>query len=789
MDIVDADPTPVVSADPQNRWLLVVGVPSFPPLSELAEEELRLAGIRFKPQNNSRSDSSRFNSLRLVRVADGSEREIQGLPEEPRLSHVRWSPDGNHISFAHTTEDGVELWVADLDSARARRLIGSRLSLVGNVHPKWTSKGDSILCALVPDDRGDRPKEPAVPAAPLVQENLGRTSPTRTYQDLLKNPHDENLLEHHLTVQLVSISLAGEIKHLGKPDMVWGCDPSPDGKFILVVTLHRPFSYTVPCSRFPRRVEIWDGDGNIVKEVVDRPLQEEIPISFASVVDGPRNFVWRSDAPATLCWAEAGDGGDAGVEVEVRDRLMIQSAPFLDLPRCLASLGLRLGSVFWGNDDLAMVTAWWWANRKIELWRVRPGNPEQTTEDRDHHKELVFERSWEDRYSDPGNPDLARNQYGRLVVRTTGSGRYVFLVGEGASDEGDRPFLSRFDLETKEATELFRSEAPFYEAPVSLLDDEIRNVLIRRESVEDPPNYFVRDLKTGEERRLTSFPHPTAGLLGLSKEQIRYQRKDGVKLTGTLYLPPNYKKEDGPLPSLLWAYPQEFKSADAAGQVTDSPYRFDRAGWWTPIVWLARGYAVLDNPTMPIVGEGDREPNETFLEQLVASAEAAVEELIRRGVTEAGRVGIGGHSYGAFMTSNLLSHSELFAAGVARSGAYNRTLTPFGFQSEERSLWEAPDVYVAMSPFMHADKVKAPILLIHGEADANSGTFPLQTERYYQALKGQGATTRMVLLPHEGHSYRARESILHMLWETEEWIERYVRAAEPESSENPASSD
>jgi dipeptidyl aminopeptidase/acylaminoacyl peptidase len=127
------------------------------------------------------------------------------------------------------------------------------------------------------------------------------------------------------------------------------------------------------------------------------------------------------------------------------------------------------------------------------------------------------------------------------------------------------------------------------------------------------------------------------------------------------------------------------------------------------------------------------------------------------------------------MTANLLTHSRLFAAGIAESGAYNRTLTPFGFQNERRSYWEAPEIYNRMSPFMNADKVKDPMLLIHGMADNNSGTFPIQSESYYAALKGFGATVRLVLLPDESHGYAARESILHKHWEVLNWMNKYVR--------------
>jgi len=797
VDVVEAPPTPGVSLSPDQRWLLVQERPSLPGIEELAERELRLAGLRIRPRTHGPSREYYVVGLRLVSVADGTERPVQGLPEEPRLGNFEWSPDGSFVAFTHTAEQGIELWVAEVASGQARRLLGPRLNLTGRADPEWLASGRSLMVPLVVPDLGPEPPEARVPAGPVIRQSSGEEAPARTYQDLLENPHDEALFEHYLGAQLARVDLDGEVTRLGGPGLLWDAEPSPDGRFLLVETLHRPFSYLVPAYRFPRRVEVWSAkDGATVRTLVDLPLQESVPIPFGSVPTGPRGHEWRSDADATVAWAEALDGGDAGAEAEVRDRVFLLSAPFTGEPTPLITLELRLGELRWGTDDLALVTEWWWKTRRTRTFRVRPGTPEAGPD-------LLFDRSFEDRYSDPGNPVTRIDSRGRRVLRTGEDGESLFLISSGASPEGDRPFLDRFDLETRESRRLFRSQAPYYERPMTVLDDRGERVITRRESVDEPPNFFLRTLgqdaggdaggdsgedagQDGDLRQITRFPHPTPQLAGIQKELIRYPREDGVQLTGTLYLPANHEPdEDGPLPLVMWAYPREFKSADAAGQVTDSPYRFDRVGWWSSLLWLLRGYAVLDGPTMPIVGEGDEEPNDTYVEQLVASARAAVEETVERGVTERDRIAIGGHSYGAFMVANLLAHSDLFAAGVARSGAYNRSLTPFGFQAEERTVWEAPEVYFEMSPFFHADEVDEPILLIHGEADNNSGTYPMQSERFYAALKGLGATARLVMLPHESHGYRARESILHMLWETDRWLETYVKNGRPEQPEVP----
>ncbi len=768
VDIVDAPPTPTVSVSPDHEWLLVQELASLPGVAELAERELRLAGIRISPRVNGPSRTGYVTGLAFLRLADRERRPVSGLPADARIDNVAWSPDGRRIAFTHTAEDGIELWVAEAATGTARRLIGERLNLTVARGPQWLADGGGLVTTLVPDGRGAEPEASTVPTGPVIQENVGGTAPARTYQDLLANPHDESLFEHYAMAQLVRVTLHGAVTPIGAAGLVWDFDPSPDGRHVLVETLHRPFSYLVPASRFPRRIEVVSPSGEREHLVADLPLQEGVPTTFGSVPTGPRSVGWRSDAPATLVWVDAQDGGDAGRPADVRDKVFTLAAPFGGEPVTLATLGLRYAGAAWGTDNTALVYERWWRSRQERAWRVRPGEPAGAPQ-------LIWDRSYEDSYGNPGRPEMRRNAMGRWVMVTADGGNTVFMMGAGASPEGNRPFVDRYDLRTGETERLFRAEAPYYEQPIQVLDDRGQQLLTRREAVDESPNYFVRDLARQTIAQVTEFPNPTPQLAGMHKELVRYERNDGVTLSGTLYLPPGYRAADGALPMLMWAYPREFRSADAASQVTDSPYRYDRLSGWSTVIWLTQGYAVLDGPTMPIVGEGEAEPNDTYVEQLVASAEAAVDEVVRRGVAERGRIGIGGHSYGAFMTANLLAHSDVFAAGIARSGAYNRSLTPFGFQAEERTFWEAPEVYFRMSPFMNADKVNEPILLIHGEADNNSGTWPIQSERFYEALKGLGTTARLVMLPHESHGYRARESILHMLWEMQTWLDMYVK--------------
>jgi dipeptidyl aminopeptidase/acylaminoacyl peptidase len=773
VDLVDGARNPSVSFSPDRETLLLQEVPSLPSIAEMSQPELRLAGIRINPNTNGPSRPGYVIGLTFRDMQTGRDRAVTGLPENPVITNVSWSPDGSHIAFVMNRPERLELWVANVEQSRARRLVDGMVNNTYYGSPmSWTENGESLLVKFVPENRGDVPVREMVPTGPVIEENTGGARPARTYQDLLQDSHDEDLFDYYFMSQLAEVSLNGTMKMLGSPAIYRSVNLSPDGNYILVNKTDRPYSYRVPASRFPQNIQIWNRDGNVVHQFAELPLADNVPIAFSATTEGPRSVNWRNDAPATLTWVEALDGGDPSVDVPMRDRIYTHEAPFRGNPVQLFEVAYRYSGMQWSEDGFALVSEYWREDRHLRTWKIYPDNPSSEAD-------LVFDRSTEDRYGDPGSPEMKRSQYGTWVLQTVDDGNTLLMTGTGATPEGNRPFLRKFDLDTGETTEIWRSEAPYYEYIVSLLDEEGNRAITRRESTNIQPNFFIRDFRSGDLDQITEFEHPTPQLKDVYKEFIQYQREDGVNLSATLYLPPGYDKDqDGPLPVLVWAYPREFRSADAAGQVADSPYRFAGMSYWGPHFALTQGFAVVENATMPIVGEGDANPNDTFVEQLIMSAQAVVDEMERRGVGDPERFAVGGHSYGAFMTANLLAHSRIFKAGIARSGAYNRTLTPFGFQAEPRNFWDADYIYLSMSPFMHADGIKDPILFIHGMADNNSGTFPMQSERMYAAVSGLGGITRLVMLPEESHGYRARESVLHMLWEQSEWLNMHVRDIE-----------
>ncbi len=772
--ILDAPAKPTILTSPDKSLFVLLERPGLPSIAELSEPEYRLAGLRLNPRNSGPSRQNPSRGISVMPASGGDAQPIaMQLPSGGGISYTSWSPNGKLMSFVVSTDDALTLWVADPYARTARQISTRKLNAVLGAPCDWMTNTE-IFCTTIPDSRGAEPAAPAVPSGPIVQEALsGRADRVATYQDLLKSPHDEALFEHFGTSQLVRFGLDGSATTVGSAAMISSALPSPDGQWLLVTTLARPFSYQVPLNYFPTKIEVWSPSGAVARTLATRPLIERVPWGGDAAQTGPRSPAWRADVPATLTWLEALDGGDPTREAAKRDRLLAVDAPFTGTPRTLIETEWRSRGVTWARADLAIAREGNSRQRKARVWVFDPSG---RTPPR-----MLWERSSEDRYGDPGNFLTTRNAFGRSVLRVAADGRTVFLSGAGASPEGDRPFLDRYDLQTKASQRLFRSAAPYYESVVDVLDDRGQRLLTSRESLTEPANYWVRDLvRRIAPIQVTKFEDPAPEFANVRRERVTYTRKDGVQLQATVYLPPGYDKtRDGPIPFLLWAYPIEFGSADAASQVTGSPYRFTRPGGSSHLFALLQGYGVMDDPTMPIIGMNGGEPNDTYVEQLTASAEAAVNHIVSMGVADRERIAVGGHSYGAFMTANLLAHTNLFRAGIARSGAYNRTLTPFGFQGEERSYWQAPDLYERMSPFTYADKIKTPILLIHGMADNNTGTYPIQSERMFAALKGNGATTRYIQLPHESHGYAARESVGHTLFEMLNWLDQYVKTQRP----------
>jgi dipeptidyl aminopeptidase/acylaminoacyl peptidase len=762
-EVLDAPAIPSTSISPTRDKIALLEPLRYPPISELAEPMLRLAGSRINPKTNSAQRTPYAVSVRLKNVADGKETAV-ALPAGAKIIQPQWSPDGKHIAAGNVTASGIELWIIDTATAKAKRVNGVYINTAYGGYD-WTDSA-TISATLVPTKRGPAPAyQDVVPMEPNIQETSGRAGQVATFQDLLRSPNDEKLFEYYATSQLALIDLNGKVREIGAPAIFAGYEMSPDGKYLLVTRIQRPFSYLFPSFRFPRKFEIWDTNGKLVKHLLDSPLIDNLPVQ--GVQTGPRGYSWIPTEPATLIWAEALDGGDPRTKAAHRDKLMTLAAPFAGNAIELLKTEHRFqGRSFGERDGLMFYYDYDRDTQRRRMFMTDYRNPSTS--------KMIVDLNTRDRYNDIGQPVTKILTNGSSVVRMNGDD--IFLTGAGASPQGDRPFFRKMNLKTLKTEEVFRSGVEDYEAFVAMMDDSGTKFLTRKESVVEPPNLYVREPGKAAVA-VTQFKDPTPQLRGIQKQLVKYKRADGVDLSFTLYTPPGYKPGT-PLPTVVWAYPLEFTDASTAGQVSGSTNRFTQIGGMSHLFFLLQGYAVLDDTTMPVVGD-PLTVNDTFVKQIVDSAKAAIEKGAEMGVVDPERVGVGGHSYGAFMTANLLAHSDVFRAGIARSGAYNRTLTPFGFQSERRSFWEAQEMYAKVSPFFVADKIKEPILLIHGEADNNQGTFPMQSERMFAAIRGNGGTARLVMLPLESHGYAAKESLEHTLYEMIDWFDKHVKNAKP----------
>jgi dipeptidyl aminopeptidase/acylaminoacyl peptidase len=763
--ILDAPPTPGIVVSPARDAFLLVEVEGYPPIKELARPILRLAGVRIDPGLGGRQRTVRYNGIEIVPL-DGRPRFRVELPRgpnfKPKIGMPSWSPDGTKLAFTMDLRDRIELWVVDARNGHLLPIQGLKIVDVLRSGFAWEDSSH-LLVHQVPPRRGPAPAAPEAPSGPNIEEAAGKLAQVATYQDLLKSPRDEELFAYYATSQFARVDAAiGSVIPIGEPGLIASAEASPDGKYLLVTTLKAPFSYRVPYSSFARTVEVLDASGKKIQTIADLPVSDDTPRQ--GVPKGPRAVEWQPLVPAKLVWAEALDGGDPTRKVPFRDKLMSLAPPFTDSPTEVLKVQHRFSGLSWlAEPNHAMLTE----SDRDRRWRTTSlidlADPST--------RKVVFDLSINDAYGNPGTPITQIRPDGQAVVLQDGDS--IYLSGRGATESGDRPFLDKMDLKTLAKERLFQCGTGVYERSLGFVGTSRSKILTESESKTEPTNVFVVDLKSGDRTRRTDFKDPAPELTGVTKELIKYRRADGVPLSGTLYLPPGYKAGTR-LPLIVWAYPLEYSDAATAGQVRGSPDTFTSLRGDSPLFFLTQGYAVLMDATMPVVGTPET-MNDTFVEQITASARAAIETLDARGVIDPQRVGVGGHSYGAFMTANLLAHSDLFAAGIARSGAYNRSLTPFGFQSERRSFWDATDLYMKMSPFTYANKINEPILLIHGEADNNPGTFPIQSERLFQAIKGSGGTARLVMLPHESHGYRGRESVLHVLAEMFDWADKHVK--------------
>ena len=775
LQVLHAPQLPRMWIAPTGDYMLLADPMLYPPLAELAAPMHKLAGMRVNPAINGRHGRHGGTSPRLVRVEDGVTTPLN-LPEGAEVDDMVWTVDGKRFALIVIHTDHIGLWVGSVEG-EVKKIENFALNPLMGTAVSWLPDQKRLLVRRIPQ-RGLAPEPPVIPSGPEIVEGIG-ASARSTYEarNLLETAHDDALFEYYTTSELVIFDPAtGEVDIVGKSAPYYMAEFSPDGEYILIARLVGPWSHEVTWRRFASEIEVWNDQGELVANIVSLPLTNEVPIH--GVPMGPRSVSWRPTAPHTLFWVEALDGGNPVAEVHHRDRLMRLDAPFTAEPQEVfrAEHRIQPWRTAWGAEGGTLMLA---QRERIKRWRyVWLLDVDEGT------SRLWFDLDEADHYGDPGNPVFRPLPNGRWVLHQKGDA--VYFRGSGATEQGDRPFLDLRHMDTGETERLFRCDPDRYEYFTAFAGDEDRFVF-RSESAVDVPNYYMATIgkkieaAEGEATRvlthrpITHFEDPTPQLREIKKRLVRYQREDGVPLSFQLHLPPGYE-EGTALPTVLYAYPLEYSSAATAGQVRGSTQRFMRIYGASHLYFLLQGYAVLDRTAMPMLGDPET-TYDTFVPQLVADAEAAVAKAVEMGVADPERIGIIGHSHGGLMVANLLAHSDLFRAGIARSGSYNKTTQPFGFQSERRSLFEARDVYIQVSPTFFADQVNEPVLVIHGNDDSNPGTLTFQSEVFFEAVRGSGGTARLVLLPFEDHGYRARESVEHVLWEQLRWFDKYVKNA------------
>ena len=767
VEIFDRPLHPLVSVLHGQDKMMSYDLSIYIPLEWLAQEVVHYGEINIYSRSRSRPRVNFHSGIHVVDISSATKGLEEtsfhstrlDLPKNSAFGGGMPSFSGHALFTIEYLYDRMVLWHVDTSTYETRVLLDGGLTQVTNSVASWFPDNVNLLVSLIPENMEKPELASNVPTGPIIRETTGRESRIITRPNLIQDSHEEALFEYYATTQLgVLNTITGELRRIGSPGVITSTLVSPNSRFVLVHEHIKPFSKTVAYWHFPSRWYVYDLVENREIELVRHP--QAVP-QFGRVQTGKRWFSWHPLMDASLIYVEALDGGESNAPATYRDDIRLLNHPFRGNGRRLFRTAQRLQEISFIDRDTYILSEFEWRTNTTITTLVNSRN----------RRHQISRRHIRAIYDSPGSPVTYTTNRGQTLVLRQGN--YIFFIGDGVSRDSRVPFVDKLNVNTFVRQRIVEFDEEDFVQILDFYNNNPERLLILRQNRTTPNNMFLVNLADNTEIALTQIVDNVPELTNLPTRVIRYMREDGVQLSGLLYLPANFDGSER-IPLLMSAYPREFIDAATASQIVNQDNRFVRPFGSSNLYMCLDNVAVLVNAAFPIIGDTET-ANNTFIEQSIMNARAAIDYLYEEGIIDRDKVVISGHSYGAFMVLNMLAHSDLFAGGIAQNGAYNRTLTPFGFQSERRSLWQARDTYINLSPFLFANQIQAPLLLIHSTEDTNPGTFPLQSRRLFEALEGLGKTARYVQLPLEGHNYRARETHLHLLWEYQKFFDDFIR--------------
>ncbi|MCF7520097.1 prolyl oligopeptidase family serine peptidase [Pseudoalteromonas sp. L21] len=756
---IDSTTQENVSLSPNGEQALFLHQIRYPSIHYVSQARVQLAGLDFYSNLYSRFDTPLYSHTTLFDISNRT--SIDLTPDSGVIIDYNWSPDVKKIAYLIQNDNTINLWVYDVETQVFKRLSQVNLSAsLGGRHLRWLP--DST--ALIVKKRNTKVHSPINELKqPNSLSSERQVEQGRTYQSLLKNNKLKEQFKTLALSSLVKIDLKGNVTSLTDNMLFDDFSVSPDGEYVLSSTLPKELSSYLPYKKWGRDYQVTNLKTHHQLNVLPS-LNNKVNLKKAkdSVPNGARLVKWLPSEGSTLTWTEAIDNGDMSVDKKYHDNTYKLPSPFNQNKQLIHQAKWRVHNIIWGKSGAGVAQEWLYASKQAKASLISASTSANV---------LIEQRDYRDKFNDFGDPQTLRLPEGYEVLVEDDSN--LLFLSNGLSKEGIRPTIKTLNKTNNTRKEYFISSKESIELPLRVANNTL---IIQTQNVQTAPQYFAI-LSTDMNERIPLLTNKNKQYFDKPPTFINYKRSDGLNLSGTLHLPSNYDKAQGKIPAVLWIYPDEFNNKKLSQQNTVKTNIFRQFDPLSPLVFLHDGIAVFESPSMPITAFDGQEPNDDFINQINLNAQAAINALEGTGLIDIDSLAVMGHSYGAFTVANLLAHTDFFKAGIARSGAYNRTLTPFGFQGEKRTLWQAKKTYIDLSPIMFADKINAPLLLIHGENDQNSGTYPLQSTRMYQALIANKKTTQLIMLPYEGHSYRAKENLTYLLKEQSAWLNKWLKSS------------